>query len=112
VRVTKAAGWNDGKCKAWLRHSILANGKRALGIVFVATALYACRHSARDPVTLSYFRLGWSQPDGLPLGGPLAAVHSANGHTFKEYSSSGKTLDELDLSRKPCNPIVKGQLTA
>src|SRR5215469_18801000 len=82
-------------------HSILVNGNRALGIVFVAMALYACRHSDRDPVTLSYFRLGWSQPDELPSAGSLSQQFTRQtGITLKNIPVPENTLDQLSLSRK------------
>jgi trehalose/maltose transport system substrate-binding protein len=86
---------------AVLLQSILAKGKRALGIVLLAMALYACRHPARDPVTLSYFRLGWSQPDELPSAGSLSQQFTRQtGIRLKNIPVPENTLDQLDLSRK------------
>jgi trehalose/maltose transport system substrate-binding protein len=90
-----------GPTLAVLPHSILPNVKRALGIVFVAMALHACRRPAPDPVTLSYFRLGWSQPDELPTAAPLSQQFTRQtGIRLNSIPVPENTLDQLDLSRK------------
>lgn len=58
---------------------------------FVGTALVilllmllegSCDSSSREPVTLSYFRLGWSQPDELP------SVESLSQRFIREQGST------------------------
>lgn len=67
----------------------------------LATALGACRHPARDPVTLGYERLGWSQPDELPTAEPLSHPFTLEtGINLKRIPVPEGTLDQLDLSRK------------
>lgn len=61
----------------------------------------SCRHAAREPVTLSYFRLGWSQPDELPEAEPLSQQFiRKTGIQLKSLPVPEDTLDQLALSRK------------
>ncbi len=50
--------------------------RKTSGIFLVVMALdaCACRQPAREPVTLSYFRLGWAQPDELPTAEGLSRI--------------------------------------
>jgi len=73
----------------------------AFAIFLIALTLSACRHSAREPVTLSYFRLGWSQPDELPTAEPLSQRFiRETGIQLKSLPVPENTLDQLALSRK------------
>lgn len=73
---------------------------------FLVTALFtgvigACRHSAKDPVTLSYFRLGWAQPDEPPTAEPLSQQFvRETGIHLRNVPVPETTLDQLDLSRR------------
>ena len=63
--------------------------------------LEACRQPAPEPVTLSYFRLGWSQPDELPTAEPLSQRFTREtGIRLKNLPVPENTLDQLDLSRR------------
>jgi len=80
---------------------ITASAGRTLGISLLVVALGSCRQPARDPVTLSYFRLGWSQPDELPTAEPLSQKFiRETGIHLKNLPVPEATLDQLDLSRK------------
>jgi trehalose/maltose transport system substrate-binding protein len=84
-----------------LTYSISKSARTALAIPLLALSLVACRQSARVPVTLSYLRLGWSQPDELPSAEPLS--HQFTGKTgirLRPLPVPENTLDQLDLSRK------------
>ncbi len=60
-----------------------------------------CRQPAPEPVTLSYFRLGWSQPDELPTAEPLSQRFTREtGIRLKNLPVPENTLDQLDLSRR------------
>lgn len=73
---------------------------RALGILLLATVLDGSGAS-REPVTLTYFRLGWSQPDELPTAEPLSQRFiRETGIHLKNLPVPEATLDQLDLSRK------------
>jgi hypothetical protein len=67
---SSATGHPGVKLTRW----ISANARKASGIFLVVMALgaCACRQTAREPVTLSYFRLGWAQPDELPTAEGLS----------------------------------------
>lgn len=74
---------------------------RSLGFFLLVMALGGCRQSPREPVTLSYFRLGWSQPDELPTAKPLERQFTQEtGIRLKNLPVPETTLDQLDLSRK------------
>ena len=54
-----------------------------------------------SPVTLSYFRLGWSQPDELPAAERLSqAFTQQTGVRIKHPPVPETSLSQLDLSRK------------
>jgi len=64
----------------------------------------ACGYHAKGPVTLSYFRLGWSQPDELSTAEPLSQKFiRTTGIHLKNLPVPENTLDQLDLSRKVLN---------
>jgi trehalose/maltose transport system substrate-binding protein len=70
--------------------------------IFLASLLLgSCGQHAREPVTLSYFRLGWSQPDELPTAEPLSQKFiRETGIRLKNLPVPENSLDQLDLSRK------------
>jgi trehalose/maltose transport system substrate-binding protein len=83
--------------RAW----ISAGASRTLATILFAMTLAGCRQSAREPVTLSYFRLGWSQPDELPTANPLEQQFTQKtGIRLKNLPVPETTLDQLDLSRR------------
>jgi ABC-type glycerol-3-phosphate transport system substrate-binding protein len=102
------AGWKilQGRltmCAARPRTNMLWTlAKRGLGVFLLAMALGACRQPAREPVTLSYFRLGWLiPPDELSTAAPLLQrfTQETSIH-LKNVPVPESTLDQLDLSRK------------
>ncbi len=83
----------------------LTRSARAAGTLLLATlpigVIGGCRQPAPEPVTLSYFRLGWSQPDELPTAEPLSQrFTSETGIRLKNLPVPENTLDQLDLSRR------------
>ena len=79
----------------------LTSTSKTLGILVLALAVGSCGRSSREPVTLSYFRLGWSQPDELPTAQPLAQQFTREtGIRLKNLPVPEDTLNQLDLSRK------------
>lgn len=69
--------------------------------IVLAMLLSACRKPAQDPVTLSYFRLGWSQPDELPSAVTLSQQFvQQTGIHLKNLPVGETALDQLELSRK------------
>lgn len=81
---------------------IRKNARKIVGILACAVLLASCKQqTAREPVTLSYFRLGWSQPDELPTAEPLAQQFiRETGIHLKNLPVPETTLDQLDLSRR------------
>jgi len=74
---------------------------RIVGILLLALLLGSWQQSAREPVTLSYFRLGWSQPDEQPTTESIAQQFiRATGIHLKDLPVPENTLDQLDASRK------------
>jgi trehalose/maltose transport system substrate-binding protein len=73
----------------------------ALVISLFALSLVGCRQSAPSPVTLSYLRLGWSQPDELPTAETWSQQFTRRtGIRLRPLPVPENTLDQLDLSRK------------
>ena len=75
---------------------------RTLVLLLLTMTVSACqRSSAPEPVTLSYFRLGWSQPDELPQAEPLSQRFTREtGIRLRNLPVPENTLDQLALSRK------------
>jgi trehalose/maltose transport system substrate-binding protein len=72
-----------------------------LGILLPLLILCDCQASKQEPITLSYFRLGWSQPDDLPSTEPLSQRFTREtGIHLRSLPVPETTLDQLDLSRK------------
>jgi len=73
----------------------------ALGIVSVALFASSCGSPSREPVTLSYFRLGWSQPDEPPSAQSLSQRFvRETGIQLRNLPVPENTLDQLALSKK------------
>jgi trehalose/maltose transport system substrate-binding protein len=73
----------------------------ALGGALLVLSMCACRQAAREPVTLSYFRLGWSQPDELPAAGSLSQQFvQKTGIQLRSLPVPENTLDQMALSRQ------------
>jgi trehalose/maltose transport system substrate-binding protein len=77
------------------------SARKALGGALLLLSMCACRQAAREPVTLSYFRLGWSQPDELPAAEPLSQQFTQKtGIQLKSLPVPENTLDQMALSRQ------------
>jgi hypothetical protein len=87
---------------------IFASSRRAIALlqavaIFTLLALtQSCEHSAQEPVTLKYFRLGWlAQPDDLSTAAPLLQQFTReSGTELRNVPVPESTLDQLTLSRK------------
>lgn len=76
---------------------------RVCGIAgaLVLWILGGCHSSKREPTTVSYLRLGWSQPDDLPeVESLLRQFTRETGIRVRDLPVPETTLDQLDLSRK------------
>ncbi len=72
-------------------------------MLLVAVSLSGCSHPqpAKQPVTLSYFRLGWAQPDELPTAVSLSERFTREtGIQLRSIPVPETTLDQLVVSRK------------
>ena len=76
---------------------------RVCGIAgaFALSILGGCHTSKREPTTVSYLRLGWSQPDDLPeMESLLRQFTRETGIRVRDLPVPETTLDQLDLSRR------------
>ena len=74
---------------------------RMTAILLLLVILTNCYGSKRQPTTLSYLRLGWSQPDDLPSTEPLAQQFiRETGIRVRNLPVPETTLDQLELSRR------------
>jgi len=72
-----------------------------VGTLWLAKVATSFGHPPNPPVTLSYFRLGWSQPDEEPSAEPLSQRFiRETGIHLKNLPVPEATLDQLALSRK------------
>lgn len=86
-----------------LRHRISAGAANTLAMFLVAMSLSSCSHPqpVKEPVTLSYFRLGWAQPDELPTAVSLShRFTQETGIQLRSIPVPETTLDQLEASRK------------
>ena len=73
----------------------------SFGIVLLLLLQSGCRTSREKPITLTYFRLGWSQPDDLPSAESLPQQFTREtGIHLRDLAVPEATLDQLNLSRK------------
>jgi trehalose/maltose transport system substrate-binding protein len=76
-----------------------ASARKILGILLVAMAVGACRKPSREPVTLTFFRPGWSQHD-QKAERLLGQFTQETGIRVKDLPVPESTLDSMNLSRK------------
>lgn len=71
------------------------------GALLLAILLVGCRAAKQEPITLTYFRLGWSQPDDLPSRESLSQQFVRDtGIHLRDLPVPEATLDQLSLTRK------------
>jgi trehalose/maltose transport system substrate-binding protein len=100
-------GSNNGtpRTERWSSVSV----RKAVGGALLLLSMCACRQAAREPVTLSYFRLGWSQPDELPAAEPLSQQFTQKtGIQLKSLPVPENTLDQMALSRQLLRQVGSG----
>jgi hypothetical protein len=80
-----------------------------LGILLLSLVLGGCHTSKPEPISLTYFRLGWSQPDDLPGTEPLPQQFTREtGIRVRDLPVPETTLDQLELSRRLLKQIGSG----
>ena len=74
---------------------------QVLGALLVALTLCGCNPSKPKPITLTYLRFGWSQPDDLPSReSSLRQFTQETGIHLRDLPVPETTLDQLSLSRR------------
>jgi trehalose/maltose transport system substrate-binding protein len=87
-------------CFAFLRHT-QTKANVPLGLFLLSLILGACHTSKPEPTSLTYLRLGWSQPDDLPGTEPLPLQFTREtGISVRDLPVPETTLDQLELSRR------------
>ena len=82
-------------------HRFSGNMGKALSVLLLATAMGSCRQPAREPVTLTYLRLGWAEPDEFPTAESFTDQFTRDtGIRLKSLPVPETTLDQLELTRK------------
>jgi len=80
-----------------------------LGILLLSLVLGDCHTSKPEPTSLSYLRLGWSQPDDLPGAEPLSQQFTREtGIDVRNLAVPETTLDQLELSRRLLKQVGSG----
>src|SRR5215475_5661677 len=80
-----------------------------LGILLLSLVMGACHTSKPEPTSLSYLRLGWSQPDDLPETDPLSQQFTREtGIHVRNLAVPETTLDQLELSRRLLKQVGSG----
>ena len=73
----------------------------SLGALLLVLLQVGCRPSKQEPITLTYFRLGWSQPDDLPSRESLSQQFvRETGIRLRDLPVPEAALDQLSLTRK------------
>ena len=72
---------------------------KMLGIFLMAMSVVACRQPSREPVTLTFFRPGWSQHD-QKAERLLQQFTQETGIHVKDLPVPESTLDAMNLSRR------------
>jgi trehalose/maltose transport system substrate-binding protein len=77
--------------------------------VLLSLVLGSCHTSKPEPISLSYLRLGWSQPDDLPGTEPLPLQFTRQtGIPVRDLPVPETTLDQLELSRRLLKRVGPG----
>jgi trehalose/maltose transport system substrate-binding protein len=80
-----------------------------LGILLPSLVLGSCHTSKPEPISLSYLRLGWSQPDDPPGTEPLPLQFTREtGIRVRDLPVPETTLDQLELSRRLLKQVGSG----
>ncbi len=80
-----------------------------LGILLPSLVLGSCHTSKPEPTSLTYLRLGWSQPDDLPGTEPLSQQFTREtGIHVRDLPVPETTLDQLELSRRLLKQVGSG----
>jgi trehalose/maltose transport system substrate-binding protein len=103
------ANWRYSDARfAFLRHTH-TKVSGTLGLLLLSLILGGCHTSKPEPTSLSYLRLGWSQPDDLPGTEPLPLQFAREtGISVRDLPVPETTLDQLELSRRLLKQVGSG----
>jgi len=103
------ANWRRSEARfAFLRHTY-TKVSVALGVLLLSLILDGCHTSKPELRSLSYLRLGWSQPDDLPGTEPLPLQFAREtGISVRDLPVPETTLDQLELSRRLLKQVGSG----
>jgi trehalose/maltose transport system substrate-binding protein len=95
-------------CFAFMRRT-QTKANVPLGLFLLSLTLGACHTSKPEPTSLTYLRLGWSQPDDLPGTEPLPLQFTREtGISVRDLPVPETTLDQLELSRRLLKHVGSG----
>jgi trehalose/maltose transport system substrate-binding protein len=78
-------------------------------VLLLSLILSGCHATKPEPTTVSYLRLGWSQPDDLPeMESLLQQFTRETGIRVRDLPVPETTLDQLDLSRRLLKQAAAG----
>jgi trehalose/maltose transport system substrate-binding protein len=93
---------------ALVRHTF-ANLCEVRAVLLLSLILSGCHITKPEPTTVSYLRLGWSQPDDLPeMESLLQQFTRETGIRVRDLPVPETTLDQLDLSRRLLRQAAAG----
>jgi len=93
---------------ALVRHTF-ANLCEVRAVLLLSLILSGCHTTKPEPTTVSYLRLGWSQPDDLPeMESLLQQFTRETGIRVRDLPVPETTLDQLDLSRRLLRQAAAG----
>jgi trehalose/maltose transport system substrate-binding protein len=78
-------------------------------VLLLSLILSGCHATKPEPATVSYLRLGWSQPDDLPeMESLLQQFTRETGIRVRDLPVPETTLDQLDISRRLLKQAAAG----
>jgi trehalose/maltose transport system substrate-binding protein len=103
------ANWRHSDARfAFLRHTH-TKVSVTLELLLLSLILGGCHTSKPEPTSLSYLRLGWSQPDDLPGTEPLPLQFAREtGISVRDLPVPETALDQLELSRRLLKQVGSG----
>jgi len=97
--IGSSTAWH-ASTKMSLKTPFLAKLTSGFGVLLFVLLQSNCHTSKPEPTTLTYFRLGWSQPDDLPSRESLSQQFTREtGIHLRDLPVPEATLDQLNVSR-------------
>ena len=78
----------------------LNSARTVLLLILIAISSESCRRPVREPVTLTYLRLGWAQPDEFPTAESFSQQFMRDkGIRLRNFPVPEATFDQLEVTR-------------